>query len=343
MKRIDPKTASPKEYLEYLRSIQPTFQYPDNIDQSVVLSELAKRSPKFSKSLGKGPPKAMSMQEVIDGLFAELGSTLRTQKNRVRLQDVAVGELRRLEANACSVKVPAGGYVILVNSGLMLLIHKLTKAFVSLLEIQDLVKKKKTNLVGVRALNNVHTVEQTALHVYSNVATYLLFNAPIGPRLSIASLSYHQTNFAGALLHFAELFVVAHEFGHILKGHFSEASTINIKTNEGDVVVFDNDWNQEYSADLCGLQLVQETLENYEDRYKKPESIVYASGYAGPDLLLTMFDLIEKVGKKKTTTHPPASLRRTNLRSTSNINKIGLVLAEKFELIENNMWALLNK
>jgi hypothetical protein len=345
MKKIDPETATPLEYLEYLKSVRATFPYSNSIHSDKTLQkiaiELKKRHTGFLKGIKKNQLQAEPMQGVVEDLFEDLKNPLKNRQVRVRLNDIAIGELQTLEANACCIKVPAGGYVILINTGLMILIYKLAKAFASRVEFQ-VVEKINRSMSAVQPFksDNVASFQKFANYVYLNIATYLVYNAPIGPILPVVSLSKYQLNFNSLLLHFAELFVIAHELGHIFEGHLSEASTLKIKIEENEVTVFKNNWNQEYSADIFGLQLLQEKVSNENE-----QSLNRISAFIGPDFLLTIFDLIEKIGKVKSISHPSANKRRMNLRqhAVAANNEQPLVLAAMLQAEADNVWNLLKK
>ena len=331
-RKTDPTTATPQQYLQYLKSIWTTHPYPDALGDAVAI-ELDKKWPGFLKTLKESPPEASTMRGVINGLLKDLAGPLGERNKAIPIEDVAVGELQTLDANACCVEVPAGGYVILINTGLMILVYKLIKSFASMIQFN-----RAYGRTSIGFFEGYHTLEEIAEYTHQTIGTYLLYNAPVGRMLPVASLSRDQMDVTAALLHFAELFVLAHEFGHIMEGHLSRAKKLKVMLKKEEISVFRPEWNQEHEADVYGLGLILEKVQN-----RKNSSLVRASACAGPDLLLTIFDLIEKIGKINPTSHPPANLRRLNLRKFALAEEKGLMLAKAFEKLSDEIWTTILK
>lgn len=278
------------------------------------------------------PPEPLTLQEIIDDICRDLIKSQKSKKCGQLLENVAVGELQTLDANSLCVKVPAGGYVVLLNTGLMILLHKSIKAFASRMTIQTQAKN------GDHKPEKGPSLEETARYMYEIIATYISYNAPVGPMLPIESLSESQILFSEGLLHFSEMFVLAHEFGHILENHLSQVNVSKMMMKDREIDFFRPDWNQEYDADLRGLKLILETA---EDTGKN--SLYRALAYAGPDLSLTIFDLVDRISKTKFSSHPPARLRRKNLRKSVPTKDKGLTLARAFQKLADDMWRIISK
>ena len=330
MKReIDPNHATPEEYLQYLKSIWTTHQYPDHLDDTVII-EIKKKFPDFLRARSE-TTETNTLETIIDDLCKDLSEPLMKRQTKLPLEGVAVGELQTLDANSCCVRAPAGGYVILVNTGLMILLYQLTKIFASRIRVKP---DRETGII----VRDSKELMETSKYAFQAIATYLMYDAPVGPRIPIITMDEEQVGFVGGILHFAELFVLSHEFGHIIEGHFSTAKTIRMRIKEEDVDLFRTDWNQEYEADLCGLELVLDTVKEKSDR-----SLVRASSYMGPDLFFTFLDLIEKIGNIKPTSHPSAKLRRDNLRKAMPPMEAGVILGRRLQGLSELVWKTLSQ
>jgi hypothetical protein len=329
-RKIDPMNATPQEYLQHLKAIWTTHPYPDHIDDSVI-NELKKKFPRLLETSKKSPMETYNLENTIDDLYMDLAKPLKNRHTKLPAEGVAVGELQTLKVNSCCVAVPAGGYVILVNTGLMILLYQLTKVFASRIRVKA---DRETDII----VRDSGELLKTAKFTFQTIASYLLTNPSIGPRIPIVSMRKEQVSFVAGILHFAELFVLAHEFGHIIEGHFSTAKVMKIRTKEEDISLLKSNWNQEYEADLCGLQLVLETVTEKSER-----SLVRASSYMGPDLFFTFLDLIEKIGNIKPTSHPPAKLRRENIRKAMPPMESGLILGIRFQGLSELVWKTMSE
>jgi hypothetical protein len=327
-RKIDPNHATPDEYLEHLKSIWTTHPYPAHLDDSVII-EIKKKFPDFLEN--SKTTEIDTFETIIDDLRKDLSEPLIKRQTKLPLEGVAVGELQTLDANSCCVRVPAGGYVVLVNTGLMILLYQLTKIFVLRVRVKP---DRETDII----VRNSEELMETAKYAFQAITTYLMHDAPGGPRIPVTTMDEEQVHFVAGILHFAELFVLAHEFGHVIEGHFSTAKIMKMRIREEDIGVFSADWNQEYEADRCGLELVLETVKE-----KSQRSLTRASSYMGPDLFFTFLDLIEKIGNIKPTSHPPAKLRRENLRKVIPPTESGLILARRFQGLSELVWDTLSQ
>lgn len=333
---IDPKVASPQEYLQYLQAIWTTDPYPPipRSQQLDVLADLNKKYPglianNVLKYYAENPPKSSTLQEVVDILFEDLTKSMESNQRREIVDKVAVGELQTRDANALCIKVPAGGYVILFNDGLMMLLHKLAKA------VSSRVRIARSPLEARNLRPRTLSFEETPNYVYEIIARYLMNKHPIGPEIP---LEHDQYWFSDKLRWFMELFVMGHELGHILEGHLSKAKILRFKIGREEITVLKPSCNQEYDADIRGLLLVMNARGETFD-YDRTTSRSLA--YAGPDFFFTIMDLIEKIANVKPESHPTAVLRRENLRNFISANEKGLALAKDFEEIIDGMWRII--
>jgi hypothetical protein len=212
-----------------------------------------------------------------------------------------------------------------------MLLYQLTKIFASRIVVEV---DGETKII----VSDTAELLEIAKYTVQTIATFLRYNVPVAPLIPITHIHAAQVSFVAGILHFAELFVLAHEFGHITEGHFSTTKVMNTRTKEEDISLLSSSWNQEYEADRCGLELVLDTVDEKNER-----SLVRASSYMGPDLLFTFLDMIEKIGNVKLTTHPPAKLRRENLRSVMPPKEPGVLLGRRFEGLAELVWKALSE
>lgn len=108
-----------------------------------------------------------------------------------------------------------------------------------------------------------------------------------------------------------ELFVVGHEYGHFLSGHLSQDATQKAKLGEEATDEIMTNWNQEFEADVRGLELMLAAMgqKGYD----------LSLSFWGADFFFGCIDTIERavsiiqtgvVSPQHSTTHPPTLMRR---------------------------------
>jgi hypothetical protein len=117
-----------------------------------------------------------------------------------------------------------------------------------------------------------------------------------------------------------ELFVLGHEYGHIMRHHVGQVRNLSAGHRE-DVKHINWTWDEEFEADSVGVLLAGRAM---RDMGSDP-----TIAYCGPDYFLSCADLMDRVsmlietGQEKvqekvqaSSSHPPNSDRRERLRST---------------------------
>jgi hypothetical protein len=109
-----------------------------------------------------------------------------------------------------------------------------------------------------------------------------------------------------------ELFVIAHEFGHVIRNHSSAMLETMRLLDEEDIETIRWNWQQEHSADGIGMTLA---VGAFRERYSD-----LALGFAGTDLFFSLQKLLDRALSVLTTgdedsvtlspTHPSAAARR---------------------------------
>jgi hypothetical protein len=114
----------------------------------------------------------------------------------------------------------------------------------------------------------------------------------------------------------AELFVLGHEYGHLIAGHLTADREAPDDATPVDPDDLPPAWKDEFEADFLGLVLSTQTMVS--------EGFDLPLAYAGVDIAFTAMDLVERalaVAKHgraaiqgTTDTHPPPVLRRAMMR-----------------------------
>lgn len=114
------------------------------------------------------------------------------------------------------------------------------------------------------------------------------------------------------------LFILGHEYGHIIRGHLDVSSSKSRMFGKESVDLVEFGWKREFEADLVGLQFV---LSYFKTRRHLP----LAHTIANVESFFIFFELIERTlsilmsgdesRKFRTESHPPLRLRRSVVRT----------------------------
>lgn len=143
-----------------------------------------------------------------------------------------------------------------------------------------------------------------------------------------------------------ELFVVAHEYGHIIRGHLSCGKRASCMIDDLNQEVIEQNYLQEIEADCWGLSL---TI-----RARQMEGLDLALSYIGADFFFTCAEILEnglaifRTGQEAvflSDSHPPPDMRRAALRTVLR-NQVGdhangpIELAERLAEVAKALWEI---
>lgn len=210
-----------------------------------------------------------------------------------------------------------------INSGLMMFLHHMVKLFVSGAGVAEIEASGRVKKVLERS--SISFEKQVS--VANNLMKAYWDNALEKQRgFYFMDLSNNQIKIGGGLLHNAEHFAVAHEFGHIIIKTSSQninelnvglemmrriSSDIPALTNNNviDVIV---QWGEEIAADIIGMQLLLEVIK---------EDLRKILSYTAIELVFIVQHMLDTFYEKYYAKprlynmHPPAYLRLIALRS----------------------------
>lgn len=107
----------------------------------------------------------------------------------------------------------------------------------------------------------------------------------------------------------AELFIVAHEYSHIILGHLPAEKNFSKRFLDDNSMLYQvvRNWREEFSADALAFQLTM-------DKNRKSGYGLFTC-YLGIEFLFACLDIIEKMYNVEfSETHPSAQMRIENLR-----------------------------
>jgi hypothetical protein len=146
-----------------------------------------------------------------------------------------------------------------------------------------------------------------------------------------------------------ELFVMGHEYGHIIRGHLLGQKESASLLGEENVDEITRSWEQELEADAVGLQLLIPAM---QEKRRMDLSL----SYWGADLFFSCSDILERgisillkgqPGYRRVGSHPFAELRRKSLRNILGRSipenasqgpiKLGMIVEKIMELLWNRI------
>lgn len=223
-------------------------------------------------------------------------------KDVIEQCEIFIGQVPDHRINASIEKISSTKFIILINSGLMLFLFRMARVFIATCRFSDTefgVFEPEVSIGNAKELTKKNIQDIVA-------GTH---NYPI-------QLSYPVTiKTSSFLTECLELFVIAHELGHLFH---------NLTSKNTDSIT------EEFSADKIGYDIYKAVYKSFVAEI--PEHILQPLFYSAPHFLFYMFSSIEQECLSKNIkladTHPPAASRSLGLRGLQsayndyNINEI---------------------
>jgi hypothetical protein len=264
----------------------------------------------------KPPTKFQDIQSysILQTLFSKIEETAK-RKSLITETRPTIGTAHSKEYNAFAERVPeTNEFIIVFESELFTLANLLAKLVsLSLPDFNVSTESVFFNASQERIVNHVQTNK-----ALQNRFADLVYNAIFLGQPNLTQQYYLQEPLGRMqyeLLNSLELFVVGHEYGHIYCGHLKETNIIRGIIRNKPVDRISPDWEMEYEADMVGLDLLINSLDN---------TCFPPFSFMGPELFFTFLDLDERAfslfsnGEEKRSmgsdTHPPTFERRKRIR-----------------------------
>jgi hypothetical protein len=218
-----------------------------------------------------------------------------TNQYRNKLESVPVGCLPTRNLNAGAYSTPRGGAVILLDSGVILQLGLLVRAYFAYYtwnapdhfaagtpycrdHSRDAFGRTVQRLAAYSATGNLNQLRQITTLDCPSLETF----DPV------------VENFAMGI----EIFIMLHEYGHIALNHLGTCSSVPVRLRpEVELTLFTNSQIQEFQADEFAFR-------HYSSSKLRPTDVAFCCG-----LLFHFFHLAELIRPPQTATHPPALSR----------------------------------
>lgn len=290
---IDPRTATPAEYLHWLQleiskrlcnfgsqsSLSLNQSLYDGISRQAALERAAKL---MNSSIAVTGQEAKNGQLYYDKMRQRLLDTqaptaaenpvgysiLRdivedVQQAMARLnlrmpEAVAFGTLPTGQINGIACAVPAGGLIVAIDDGLFTFVHSLAKAVAVFYKATMGPDGLEIKLTESNLAQAVETNEEGNLRwLETLIAAFVIKSPDHAPLRPITDDRIHLVHM---LVNSVEVFVVAHEFGHLILGHYERnafGSERHLITDT-EVKQLNTLQKDELEADRLGLKLLRE-------------------------------------------------------------------------------------
>ncbi|MEV6632070.1 hypothetical protein AB0M54_15100 [Actinoplanes sp. NPDC051470] len=224
------------------------------------------------------------------------------------------GTLATGQVNAMTVAVPGGGHLVLLENELLTFANLICKAIVLACPATE----AEDGWFGFSTEAPAHLDEDdtAVVRFTETLLAYLVDGRPAAaPQYLLGS--WRQQIVTSLLRDAVELFVVGHEYGHIIGGHLGSARLRSAGVVPVEQV--DYAWQQEYEADYIGVHLgvlaMREKIEVDAD---------YA--FCGFEIFFSALDIMDRAASllqfgdesaRRLGSHPPSFDRRATLRDSA--------------------------
>ena len=232
-----------------------------------------------------GPTPPHPAQTILEDTAGWVEEAIRSSGGRRLPAGVYIGEFPTGSVNALAT-VAVGGFLVLVNSGLMTLMRQVPQALCLGGELTD------RDITKPRVLDTLAAI----------VRAYVEYDDPLyGPTPLASGL---MRDLCDGITGYCRRFAVAHEYAHILRGHFAARETAPVGTRVGNVDALAKSRAQEFEADLEAQQLLLAAARARQSAEPNPvvSQLHLSAAIAAPFVTLQVFDLVtsaaERLGTK---------------------------------------------
>jgi hypothetical protein len=253
------------------------------------------------------------------------------------------GTLMSLDLNAKAIPVEGtDDYLVLFETEIFTFCNLISKIIAKCLPVEKVEDKIVPNFRRNKK-NILNLSRESKLEVYQRF--FDLLSAFLFAKRATAAKQYFLADpfmtWASTLRTSMELFILSHEYSHVLLGHLSHAKILPSYLLDEPTTEIIYEQGKEYDADFYGMQLMLRTM----IRNNEFNSLAYC----GPELFFSLLEVIKEARQMVTNTpedidinssHPPETLRRSHLRKAMREN-FGQEYLDTSIFIENilkNLW-----
>jgi hypothetical protein len=262
---------------------------------------------------------------IMKGLSFEIQSAIDLLGLKLTSRPV-IGTLPLHDINARTVLIPGSTeHLVLFDHGLFVFALLLAKAIAQAFPIRDgqngqgdqiILDLSREAIVG-----NITENPAVSRRFIQALSGYIMGRPSNAPQYFTTPFYTHISQF---MINSLELFILGHEYGHVIAGHLSAetptAALLPDAANSAEAVEYS--WKQEYEADFYGEVL---SIVAMNEKFKDAGDAMKFK-YAGSELFFGAVDAVDRAistiayghdrSRRASFTHPPSSQRRLNIRQS---------------------------
>jgi hypothetical protein len=289
--------STPKEFLDRLKT---HFRFEPVIEGGIKSEEFsAITKSEFEKFEGAIKEKYKNYSIEDDHIVLDLVEDVLPVLTPLEIESIekcAFGKIYNTKMNAFCAKSKDGfdNYCIVINEGLLMLLHKYGKLIIAQANAKNVTFCNRGNL-------QLFSEKDYAEFANELIQNYKDYKTPVG---AMIKLTHESTVSHSFILHFQELFVLCHELGHLFNKDLEEEQNLmNLFDSEANVLEENKFHEIEYKADSYAFDLVSRVA---KQKYKIDKKQILP-------FFIMLFDIMALIDPNKSEKHPAAIDRITNI------------------------------
>jgi hypothetical protein len=223
---------------------------------------------------------------------------------RLKVENVPVAFLPHEDVNACAVRTPRDGAVILLNTAILDLFPIVCQCVSGILS-EEMRGEMFPSLTSLDCAQSLYWLAREAVSPDIGLGRRARFFNDPEVHEKVIDPSFPLTQRVESQFLLMEYFILLHEYGHIVLGHL-DTKRVRLARAATGVEIYTNSQTQEFDADAFALECLFRHLE-LKDRWRV---------YVFLGTLFGFFRLLEAVSDEahSASTHPPTPARWARLR-----------------------------
>ncbi len=282
--------------------------------------------------------------EIIIGLAERILKVAKKLKFVIP-EKIVFGSLHTERFNACAIHLPAvNEHLIVFESQLFFFLNRMSKVIAQCLVFQGL--EDEHWKFSTKPEDMIKQIQENQLiqDGFNRLMIAFVFEGNVKATPNII-IPLPQQQIQIPLLQSMELFIMAHEYTHVVKHHYKSGKHSFMQLNNIDAEEQVPAWEKELEADGFGILLAAGAMNDYG--FQEDFCLV------GPDVFFVLSEIVESamalkygetLANRKQTSHPPSSARRVNIRKALAMSfspeqmDIASYLPEVFSALLGYLW-----
>ena len=315
--------SSPADLLSYIQTERyvPVPKSDPNIEFQKIYKEKQQNLKQQGIPVQEIPDGSSAHELIIQNLWQDIKTALPNDSLDWCNQTLAVGLLDNMHVNAACIRGPGGFYAIILHSGLLTLLNKVSKLLLAIANPEAVMYSSRET--------NIPLKSQTVFDWYLEVTEhYRQTKTPLGPQIHL--YPDFDPQHLSRLYHW-ESFILCHELGHLLCSHLEGTGCWEPNREFGmmETLSTNQRHSMEHEADIFGYLLMRRASP-MNDLNRGSERKATIDGICLMNTV-SLFDLMYLLGGLGSDAHPDALTRGIVLTEAVYGKEIGCALAESYQ------------